>query len=250
MTTLLTMKGFNKKATPVTTPWIYHNPDLWLISLSSDWTNWITIADKNLWATQVYNSWDTLSEANCGNYYQWWNNYGFPFTWAVTTSSSQVDAQNYWPWNYYSSSTWITTNPRWSVWSFDLWWWVTNTDESKKWPCDEWYHIPSSWEMNTLNNLWITIWAWTNWWGNDVRIKLKLPFAWICNYNWATAQQWNYWRYWTATYNNSSTAYIWDIWSSWFYSSNSSYYMWHTIRPFANTPVQPDDSWTVLYPTN
>ena len=29
---------------------IYQNTTLWLISLSSDGTNWVTIADKNLWA--------------------------------------------------------------------------------------------------------------------------------------------------------------------------------------------------------
>ena len=104
---------------------IYHNSTLWLISISSNGTNWITIADKNLWATTVYNDWDTLSEANCGKYYQWGNNYGFPFTWSVTTSSTMVDASNYWPWNYYESSTFITASPRWdSTMNYNLRWWV------------------------------------------------------------------------------------------------------------------------------
>ena len=57
-------------------PWIYYNENLWLISYSVDWQNWITIADKNLWATQVYNYWDVMTEANCWKFYQWWNNYG------------------------------------------------------------------------------------------------------------------------------------------------------------------------------
>lgn len=106
--------------------WIYHNSTLWVISISSDWTTWITIADKNLWATTVYNDGATLSEANCGKFYQRWNNYWFPFTWSVTTSSTRVNAQNYWPWNYYNSSTFIT----W-FWSYDtsnnknLRWWET-----------------------------------------------------------------------------------------------------------------------------
>jgi hypothetical protein len=125
MTTLLTMKGFNKQVQPITTAWIYHNPDLWLISLSSDWNIWITIADKNLWATQVYNDGDTLSQDNCGYYYQWWNNYWFPFTWSVTTSSTQVDVSTYWPWNYYSSSTFITYNWAWDTTdNWNLRWWV------------------------------------------------------------------------------------------------------------------------------
>ena len=108
--------------------WIYHNSTLGLISIVYSW--WvITIADKNLWATTVYNEWDTLSEANCWKYYQWWNNYGFAWTGTVTTSSTQVDASNYWPWNYYSNSTFITvsTSPYdWaSVQNDNLWWWVT-----------------------------------------------------------------------------------------------------------------------------
>ena len=89
----------------ITTPWIYHNATDWLISISSDGTNWITIADKNLWATQVYNSWDTLSTANCGYVYQRWNNYGFPYTWSITVSWTPINASAYWPTNPYSNST-------------------------------------------------------------------------------------------------------------------------------------------------
>lgn len=106
--------------------WIFWSSTDWLISLSSDWQNWITISDKNLWATTVYNDGDTLSEANCGKYYQRWNNYWFPRTWTVTTSSTTVNAGSYWPWNYYSSSTFIIINWDWSsVENDDLWGGVT-----------------------------------------------------------------------------------------------------------------------------
>lgn len=82
--------------------------------------------DKNLWATTVYNSGDTLSQANCGNFYQRWNNYGFPWTWNVTTSSTQVDASSYWPWNYYESDIFITLIGDWSsVQNDNLRWGVT-----------------------------------------------------------------------------------------------------------------------------
>lgn len=111
------------------TAWIYRNSALWLISISSDWTTRYTIADKNLWATTVYSNWASLSEANCGKFYQRWNNYWFPYSWSVTTSSTQVDASNYWPWNYYSSSTFIyrTASPYgWdSSDNNDLRWWET-----------------------------------------------------------------------------------------------------------------------------
>ena len=106
--------------------WIFWNQTDWLISITSDWSIGYTIMDKNLWATTVYNSWDTLNEANCGKYYQWWNNYGFAWTGNITTSSTQVDASNYWPGNYYSDSTFITWNRNWSsVQNDNLRWWVT-----------------------------------------------------------------------------------------------------------------------------
>lgn len=94
--------------------WIFHNAILWLISISSDWINWITIADKNLGATVVWNNGDETSQSNKWWFYQWWNNYMFPATWSITTSSTKVDANNYWPWNYYSSSTFIYG---WGDWS-------------------------------------------------------------------------------------------------------------------------------------
>jgi len=105
---------------------ICHSSTLWLISISSDWTNWTTIADKNVWATTVWNYWDTLSASNCWWYFQQWNNYMFPYSWNITTSSNQVNASTYWPWNYYNSSTFITnSNKTWdSSVNLNLWWWV------------------------------------------------------------------------------------------------------------------------------
>ena len=107
---------------------IFRSSSLWLISMSWDWITWITIADKNLWATQVWNDWDTLSEANCGKLYQWWNNYWFPRTWTISnTSTTKVDATTYWPWNYYNSSTLIKVDT--DTWdssnNLNLWWWTT-----------------------------------------------------------------------------------------------------------------------------
>lgn len=118
---------------------VYYSSALWLISVSWDWQDWLTIADKNLWATTVYNNWDTLSEANCWYYYQWGNNYGFPFTWTVTNSPTQVDASAYWPWNYYNSSTFITVNDWSTVQNDNLRWWVT-----------QWVWV--SWDWNTIVN--------------------------------------------------------------------------------------------------
>ena len=111
---------------------IFHNSTLWLISISDDGDNWITIADKNLWATTVWNYWDTGDANNTWGFYQRWNNYMFPYSWSVTTSPTQVDASDYWPWNYYSSSTFIYNSWDWSsVRNDNLRWWVTGIT---KWP--------------------------------------------------------------------------------------------------------------------
>lgn len=116
---------------------IYHNSTDWLISISSDGSTWITISDKNLWATQVWNYWDTLSQNNCGNFYQRWNNYWFPFTWATSTSSTKVNAGSYWPWNYYSSSTFIT---------YTYWDWSSVTNANLRW----WETWAKPWEVQNI----------------------------------------------------------------------------------------------------
>lgn len=109
-------------STVATWAWIFHNSSLWLISISGDWTTWYTIQDKNLGATST----DITSTDSYGYYYQWWNNYWFPTTWSVTTSSTKVDASGYWPGNYYSSGTFIIGSSDWSsVQNDNLWWWVT-----------------------------------------------------------------------------------------------------------------------------
>ena len=95
---------------------IFWNQTMWLISISSDWNNWFTIQDKNLWATNIWDAW---------YYYQWWNCNGFTMGWVSQTSSTQVDASWYWPWNYYSSYTFVT-NSNWdSSNNRNLRWWVT-----------------------------------------------------------------------------------------------------------------------------
>lgn len=155
--------------------WIFWNQTDWLISITNGSTGY-TIMDKNLWATTVYNNWDTLSEANSGKYYQWWNNYWFPFTWTVTTSSTRVNAGSYWPWNYYSSSTFITWNFDWSNTQNDnlRWWEIWIQTISASWNLVLWdklYKIvistsaPASWTtsniitISTGSTKWLYVWT-------------------------------------------------------------------------------------------
>ena len=245
-----------KIITPIDTPWIYHNSDLWLISLSSNGSNWITIADKNLWATTVYNSWDTLSEANCGKYYQWGNNYGFPRTWSVTTSTAQVNAQNYWPWNYYSDSTfrsnWWTSRSWDSSWNQNLWWWTTDTNSAKQWPCNSWYHIPSKIEYVNLLSLLTNIWIDTTSRWSTFNTYLLMPLSWNRDWNSGTvSNQWTTWFYWSASWSTAAASSRLVFWTNatpntW---TNEATY-WEMIRPFKNEAVTPDWTWTVLYQAN
>lgn len=110
-------------------PGIYYNQDDKIISLSSDWENWITIADRNVWATQA---WTSKNTACVWKVFQRWNNYWFTYNWSSaptfpSTTSTKIDASSYWP-SEYSSSTYYDwwSNQDWAISSNDdLRWWVT-----------------------------------------------------------------------------------------------------------------------------
>lgn len=114
--------------------WIYRDVMNWLISLSSDWETWITMADKNAWATQVWTytisaSWYTA--AKCGNFYVRWNNYPRPWSASSTYSpitTTKIDASWYWPGNYFKNGVIVrigsSPDSDWSsVQNDNLWWW-------------------------------------------------------------------------------------------------------------------------------
>ena len=145
-------------------PWVYHNEDLWLLSISYDWVDWITIADKNLWATEVWNKWDEITQENNWLFYQRWNNYWFPMDESqYTRRTTRINARNYWPWNYFNSN-WVfyaTHYYRDTSWNTNLrWWWNDTIDnfmwrdatnfEDRRWPCPEWFHVPSWWLLHKL----------------------------------------------------------------------------------------------------
>ena len=103
---------------------IYYNSDLWLISIT-DGTSWITIQDKNVWATVVYNNWDTITNDNAGYYFQFGNNYWFQYSWATDFYTSTQNVSWYGPWNYYSNSNWVKVNSNnwFSSDNNDIWGW-------------------------------------------------------------------------------------------------------------------------------
>ena len=237
--------------TPITTPWIYHNATLGIISLSSNWSTWITIADKNLGATTVWNSWNARSEANCWKYYQWGNNYWFNGIWwaSPATNSSQINAQNYWPWNYYSNSTFRTIYWWWdSSNNKNLRWWVTWTNDAMQWPCSNDFHIPLNTERQAIYYIWTGLWWWASAWSN-FSATLKIPFCWGRTYaNWNIVNNGTTGRYWSSiAYTDNNNSVIIKIDSSTLVVGDYVYRSFACpIRPFKNEAVQPDDSRTKL----
>lgn len=244
---------------------IYHNPTLWLISISWDGTNWITIADKNLGASQVWNDGDTLSQANCGNLFQRGNNHWFPRndSASLNTSPNQVDASNYWPGNYYSSSTFIT-DPTWDTsQNTDLWWDVTDTLVARQWPCPSWWHIPTSTEVsNLLTEARYLMLSqvllrslYSEWF--DLPKLLKLPVAGRYNYDGTYQSQvssWqrDYYQFITTSSTFSSISSLTNDIIEFNINGYNDYLIGITssrtscayaIRPFKNTPVIPSGLW-------
>lgn len=140
------------RPTYVTSAWAYHNPDLWLISISADWENWTTISDKNVWATVA----DPENIDSYWDIFQYWNIYHFDWEWSgwtVTTEAQIPDLTGYEWWNLYSNDKY-RTNIDWNAANKKLWKPVAfaNLLSLQKGPCDRWFHVPSAEEWNAVLN--------------------------------------------------------------------------------------------------
>lgn len=98
--------------------WIYWSSTLWLISIQNG-NSWITISDKNLWATNVLDNW---------LFYQFWNNTWYTYGASPYVTSKPTLSDNYWPGNYYTGSfVRVSSWSNWFNWTDNnIWWWVTN----------------------------------------------------------------------------------------------------------------------------
>ena len=143
----------------------------------TDWTNTITILDRNLWATQTWTSCSAYNNWACGYFFQRWNNYWFgnPLN---KTETTRVDTTIYSRVNPYVGDTFIQWNSnRSSINNTNLRWWAWDTKSSRpnpdymrQWPCPQWYHVPTYGELDTLKML-----AWNNW--KFVNTGFFIPFA-------------------------------------------------------------------------
>jgi uncharacterized protein (TIGR02145 family) len=165
------------------------------------WDNtWYTMSSCNVWATLAW----TWSDSYW-NFFQWGNNYRFPNTWAVSTSTWLINTTDYWPENPYSSDTFITLYGGWSLSQNDnLWWWEWDmatlnwpwTDEGRQWACPVWYHIPSTLDWKLLVSNWFeskwetcnpSVWDSCSWYWNTSLLHfqsdLKIPLAGFLTYS-------------------------------------------------------------------
>lgn len=238
------MRDSTEPPTPIE-PGIYRNEELWLISISNSGEERITIADKNVGATQVWNEWDSLTQNNCWKYFQWWNCRWFNFSWYVPTSTNWLDLSGVWPSVFYTdifriSSSWQreVSNNR------DLWWDITDTYQARKWPCDNWFHIPSYNELHHLANITLMVTS-----PDMFHIYLKLPLAWIRDNETSNValqgQRWCYWSSSATTSINMARDLDFSSTSVHLYDTTYRAY-WEPIRPFKNNVVLPDNTRTKL----
>jgi len=213
----------------------------------TDWNETYTIMDRNLWATKSGSTCSSSDLWACWYYFQWWNNYWFPTAWSVATSKTQVDASEYWPWHYYSSSTFITKNPWDSSNNNNLRWWEDGTNEAMQWPCPEWYHVPSSGEWLGLSTM-----LWYN--GsedgegsiqaiNRLINELYIPFAGYRYYSSAGAlNRGAIAYYWSSTAYSAGGEFILSFYSSGLYPQNGNYRSnGYSVRCFKNSPYSTSD---------
>ena len=241
--------------TPVDTPWIYRNSVSWVISFqTSAWVG-ISIADKNLWATTVYNSWDTYSFSNIGYGYERGNNYGWQYNVNPTnTSNTREDTTWYWPWNYYSSDVFILISQqedsyyRWSsANNDDLRWGTTGTYQARRWPCAEWWHIPSGADAQTLVDAISSITWSVSWTTIKQYCKLTNRIPTINRFDWT----WNDWDWGWIVYSdayNTPSAWLLYLPDDWTHVVNENCRKSNAFpqRPFSNTFIQPTTTWTRL----
>ena len=140
------------------------NFEYWMISIAdpSNSNQWITMMDRNLWATMAW-TWCGITDlSTCWYHYQRWNNYWFDYLKssqeAINWSEYQqkIDVSQL---DEYSSSSFISWDPSWTTTDKNLWW------EWWQWPCPKWWHVPTKTEWNTLytyyRNTYVNSWiAW------------------------------------------------------------------------------------------
>lgn len=223
---------------------------MWTITIFNEWKKY-EILDRDLWANELSWFW---------YYFQWWNNYWFSLPLNRTnTTSNKVDASDYWPgtinWYYVSNSFYDKKQQSWdSSNNQNLRWDVINTNIARQWPCPEWYHIPTTTELQSLYDVFLSHTWMQNYCNNAVDIECFFNVFYI----------WKAWEIlpnnqqsdnWTAAYRYSSSmdpnsiyAYSMSI-KNWTFliNNNESKAYWKAIRCFSNDFDVDLDIYTVIF---
>ena len=235
------------KLKPTYNIWVWHNADLWLLSVTIDWwESYVTLADKDLWANQVSWQW---------SWFQWWNYKAFDPQNPWEKIVGEIDPAGYWPSNPLYVDN-IKRDPYIkSATNTNLWWWDETDIALKKWPCEEWFHIPTWAEMTTIYNVFkdmtvdlfkevFKVYPSYRVWWCAMTTPFNDAFVWRCSDS--TVEDWD--LYWSWVY--------WDIYKQPKDYFNPTFYrkmnclVWY-IRPFKNEPVAPLwDWWTLIYKYN
>lgn len=235
--------------TYVTQSWVYHNPTLWLISISADWQNWITISDKNIGATvadpeDINSNWDI---------FQYWNTHHFAWDWSgwtVTTEAQIPDLTGYEWWNLYSDDKY-RTNIDWNAANKNLWKWIAfNLKSLGKWPCPLWFHVPSAEEWTAVMDTVLEL-AWESFSYDLISKYLLMVHPNSRKWDWAFYAN-NTSIYLTNSYianQNKINAFvmIWDEWSESGWLSATDMNCWWYIRPFRDEVMIPTTEWIRLW---
>ena len=157
---------------------------VWTISIS-DWTDTITILDRNLWASAAWIGceWSGCTQWDPTYWYhfQRWNNWWFDInddTILTNATWTQVPASEvtvwYSNWTFVTGDNWTDDNSK-----IDMWWWnvndwidnwkVTNAKE-RQWPCPDEFHVPSIGELLKMEKMM---------WNDPLKMheELLIPYA-------------------------------------------------------------------------
>lgn len=196
--------------------WIWWNKDRWLITIVNEWQAVLTMADKDLWATDVY---DGTEWTWIGKVYQWWNSHWFSVASPVLTQferpNEACDSEIWWS---------TRTSNYQNLWESKDW-----DNRTYRWPLDEWWHIYMINDGLIISNLSF--------------ISKSEKFAKLLKFN---NQGWVYWdRSRLISYSyyrvipGTTTIMNWYWDEIWTYSWN----LWMFIRPVKDTPEFPEWEW-------
>ena len=139
---------------------ITHNYIDKIITLEDNRWYRAVISDRNAWATDIFEFWDSLTHEKCWDLFQWWNWNWFDIRWGWTLPGTlqKVCATWYWPQNPYQENLFVKDCTWDTCYNADLWWWVS----APRWDLNNlilsthianWFHIPSSLEIDNLWNV-------------------------------------------------------------------------------------------------